>query len=272
MAVLGDFGSQSKAVSNWAFRRYMREHHAAWHAFATRRGFAVRAGGIVLVYGWVKTSEWAIAAFQNHGRAHDISFNAGLEPFAVARFGVSLEEDVQVSMEQRCGPQHLGMPRAAAHSRIPAPRDQCLFLRYYKLKKRLFRRPKIVVDADARDVHGAQDFDPSPQEYARTASGEGRQITRSGNSPTEGGHTEHDADMASETEDVFDADSSDLSDVEQVPGTEEVSTFVDATTLKLLTVFQPLDLLDCLADYILEVFSISLVQSSDITRGEAFRC
>ncbi|KIP08045.1 hypothetical protein PHLGIDRAFT_127288 [Phlebiopsis gigantea 11061_1 CR5-6] len=236
MAVLGDFGSQSKAVSNWAFRQYMRKHHAAWHAFATRRGFAVRAGGIVLVYGWLKTSEWAIAAFQNQGRAHDISFQVGLESFAAAQFAVSLGEDVQVSMEQRCGPLRQGMPRTIASSRVSVPRDQCLFLRYYKLKKRLFRRPKVIITADARDVHGTQDFDPPPQEHVRGLLGEGRQICQSGeNSSLEVGHTEHDAGVVTETEDLDDGDSSDSSDIEQVPGTKE-----------------PPDLLDYLADYILK--------------------
>ena len=138
--MLGTSGRESKVLSNTVFASYMRRHHTSWHAFARQKGIAVRDSDIILVSGWVKTSDWALAAVISYGRLHDISFSAGVSGFASATFRVVSQLNAQASIEQRRGPsrtQHVEPEGADA-------KDQCVFLRYYKQKTRLLGSSKIV--------------------------------------------------------------------------------------------------------------------------------
>ena len=121
MAVLGASGTQCKVLRNAAFTSYMRRYHTSWHAFALRKRAAVQVSEIILVSGWVKTSDWALAAVVDYSRSHEILFQAGVESFASARFHAVFTSEGQMSMEQRCRP-----PRPLALQDNPA-KDQCLF-------------------------------------------------------------------------------------------------------------------------------------------------
>ncbi|GJE89753.1 hypothetical protein PsYK624_058590 [Phanerochaete sordida] len=105
VAVLGDSGHQKWYLRNVKFREYIVKHHASWYAFAIEREHDIAPGSLVLVSGWLKTSEWALATFANHGKTHDVSLSASAGSYASAAFTAAAGTEVAMSVEQRCGPQ-----------------------------------------------------------------------------------------------------------------------------------------------------------------------
>lgn len=154
VAVLGDTGHQQWYLRNRSFREYIVKYHSSWYDFAVEKDHDISPDSLVLVSGWLKTSEWAIATFSNHGKAHDISLSACAGSYASAAFEISAGTEVQMSVEQRCGPpENSGAASpASGEERRRLPHNQCLFLRYYKLKTRALGRPKVSVQAEAKDV------------------------------------------------------------------------------------------------------------------------
>ncbi|KIP05418.1 hypothetical protein PHLGIDRAFT_14562 [Phlebiopsis gigantea 11061_1 CR5-6] len=100
---------------------------------------------LILVSGWTKTSQWALAACTNFGRAHEVTLDASFGAVAGAKFEVKLRQDVEMSVDQRSGPSRVGKDGDEA-----LPRDQCLFLRYYKMKRTKFGVKKIVAGSGPR--------------------------------------------------------------------------------------------------------------------------
>ena len=128
----------------------MWAHHDSWFDFARVLGHDVNADDIVLVSGWVKTSQWALAACTNYGRAHEVTLDATVPSIASAKFEINLCEDVKMSVDQRSGPPG----RIEPVDDGPTTHDQCLFVKYYKMKKNKFRMKKIVAGA------GPQEYPP----------------------------------------------------------------------------------------------------------------
>lgn len=90
---------------------------------------------IIFVTGYVKAAQWAITVFNDTGSEHGFSFSAPGGNVASSSFEFRTATQTTVIPHQRSGPVRSG---ASAHSnRAPegdAPRDQCLFLRYYKIR------------------------------------------------------------------------------------------------------------------------------------------
>ncbi|EKM58729.1 uncharacterized protein PHACADRAFT_117841 [Phanerochaete carnosa HHB-10118-sp] len=140
LVVLGDHATRSLVLQSCtAFQQYMHQYHDAWHAFATALGHTLDSSEIVLVSGWLKTSSWALAACTSCGRAHEVSIQAQLGSMAGVEFGIEIAEDAALSFEQRSGPTREWVPEDGKF-----PRDQCLFLRYYKMKRRIFLGKRLV--------------------------------------------------------------------------------------------------------------------------------
>ena len=160
MTLLGDYATLSQVSRNYLFPRYMQQNHASWLKFAISKGFAVQESDLILVYGCVKTSQWALAAFHNHGRSHKISFDARAGVFSAARFEMSAATSSAASIAERYGPQAMNRGIGTSSAISSGEKDQCLFLRYYKFKTRLLMSPKIVTTVHARDAQGS-----SPDDY-----------------------------------------------------------------------------------------------------------
>lgn len=141
IVIPGDYGMLHYVLKNDAFLEYITRHHHSWYELARSRKLSVNPEDIVLVSGWLKTSEWAMAALVNEGSSHALSFSADGCSVAQARFGVERSSDVEMSAFQRSGPGDVT-------NKI---RDQCLFIRYYKAKYRAgplkFLGMKIVAHA-----------------------------------------------------------------------------------------------------------------------------
>ncbi|GJE91470.1 hypothetical protein PsYK624_076200 [Phanerochaete sordida] len=153
LAVLPDGASQERYVRSRACRAYICAHHASWEAFARAGGWHVHPSELVLVYGCVKASAWALAAYAQRDSAHELAFTLAAGGFVAAHAGAGAGERVAMSMEQRCGPSR--PPDQPA----PAPRDQCIFLAYYKLKRRGMGAVQLQgapVLEDVSDVPGSE--------------------------------------------------------------------------------------------------------------------
>lgn len=155
VAVLGGFGHQRWYISNRDFWGYIAKHHDSWYNFAESKDHILAPEAIVLVSGWLKSTEWALASVSNHGQAHDLSFSASAGSYAGASFEMSAGTDIRMSVEQRSGPVlldddygTLSEPTTGQPARLPC--NQCLFVRYYKMKRRilgLWRGIDVTVEA-----------------------------------------------------------------------------------------------------------------------------
>jgi hypothetical protein len=160
LLILKSPASQEVVHPNRAFRDYMRLHHDAWYEFSRARGLDIQPEHIILVRGWVKTSDWAVAAFTDSAKNHEVHFEALAEPFAKASFSVSYSSAVSMSVEHRAGPARTSKePQSYDESESPLPQDQCVFLSYYEIKSRGFWTKKKIKAA----AHPLNDTDqPSP--------------------------------------------------------------------------------------------------------------
>lgn len=156
VAIPGDYGVLCVVHQNTAFPEYIRQHHSSWCDLAQAIGLALRPEDIILVRGWLKTSEWAIAAVLSEGHAHTFSIgvDTGLS-LAQAHLDIGTSTEVDVPAIHRSGPIDATERR----------RNQCLFLRYYKVKYRpgplRFLGMKIVAGAGARDSDSYRDSEGS---------------------------------------------------------------------------------------------------------------
>ncbi|KIP05409.1 hypothetical protein PHLGIDRAFT_152182 [Phlebiopsis gigantea 11061_1 CR5-6] len=121
-----------RVVKSLHFVKYMLANYASWHAFARRtRGLYLSPEDIVLVYGHVKTSEWSLTAFNEHASTSSaIKFCVSAAGRLGAEFTFENGSTVHRSPEQRHS------PLSPFHAESPPRRDQCMFIRYYKLLPR----------------------------------------------------------------------------------------------------------------------------------------
>ena len=163
VVVLGDYGTLSEVVKNNRFGPYMAKHYRSWYRFALSKGVSIKEHDIVLVSSWIKTSQWALAAFADQQRSHELSFNANAGPFGAAKFAIRFGMNNEASVTQRRGPRRRSISNQGGQSNSGENvQDQCLFLRYYKLKKRFLLRDKIVTTVKARDALGSPEDEILP--------------------------------------------------------------------------------------------------------------
>ena len=149
--------AERKAMLNTLLiRQYMREHIASWSQFANNRlGLGLEADKIIFVSGFVKASEWALAAFQSSREGCELTLDGS--PLAQAD-----SAQWHASMN---GPNTAVYVRVGPRERInsdtyDAPRDQCVFINYFKMKRRSEFAPVEYMRAAA----GPRDLPPSPKD------------------------------------------------------------------------------------------------------------
>ncbi|KAI0092298.1 hypothetical protein BDY19DRAFT_591513 [Irpex rosettiformis] len=128
------------------FEEYMLRYHESWCEYARdKRGLSLKNEDIILVRGFVKTSRWTVAAFLgSRSSTQQVTISGELGSVVNIGINYSSHEDARCSpVAPRSGPAH------------PMPKDQCLFLNYYKIKRRRFFPNEIVAAADPSD-HDAE--------------------------------------------------------------------------------------------------------------------
>ncbi|KAI0790237.1 hypothetical protein BC629DRAFT_1512516 [Irpex lacteus] len=156
-------------VAGRKFERYMRQHHWNWVEYATdpdHLGIQCQPEDIILVRDAVKTSSWTVGAFIGEGsRVHEIALEGQLGPIINVGLHYSSQEACgSLHVAPRSGPSHrvlshIATPVSSPHIaplnpivvQEPPPKDQCVFLSYYKMKYRRLLPSKIMAAADVVD-------------------------------------------------------------------------------------------------------------------------
>ncbi|OCH86826.1 WD40 repeat-like protein [Obba rivulosa] len=175
--VLQDAAAGTEVHNGRRMENYMRQNYEAWYEFAREKyGRDLQRDDIVFMRGWVKTTQWAVAAFAEGGVSGSLMFNLGL-PMASASLNVSGSHNVSASHLYRIGPERESQATVGADHLIAAgpssqppiaamPKaDQCIFMMYYKIKPRRFSRWRgvdIRAAAEPRDLPGPPDDGSSP--------------------------------------------------------------------------------------------------------------
>jgi hypothetical protein len=146
--------TRSDALPRQRFAEYAARHHSRWLAFANgRHARGVVAEDLLLITGCDRTSAWSVAAFTEARRGGSIFFRGGYASVAGAGLALKGTWDAFTSAEHRSGPSGSGnrnneitQGTTANMNLEPAqsPRDQCVFVRGYKVRFRRLLGPKVI--------------------------------------------------------------------------------------------------------------------------------
>ena len=134
---------------------YMRRHFPQWSELANSRfGLGLKDEEIVYVSGTTKTTKWAVAAFHGEYRRKEGSITADFGSLMGIDISVSISDEMLPSSYYRSGPVRepdLSVGARLVHNgnepvmSVPQERcDQCIFLHYYKMKRRLGWKPTPI--------------------------------------------------------------------------------------------------------------------------------
>lgn len=142
----GDNVAHIYVHNNKFWRDYTLAHHDSWYEFATEvQGHILKPEDLILVTGFLKTTKWALASIENHGKSSSVSLSVDVKDIARAYFNVERSENTESAIIQRHGPAQ------GSKTATPLPCDQCLFLRYYKVKRRRPFPKYLAAGAEPRD-------------------------------------------------------------------------------------------------------------------------
>ncbi|TBU40271.1 hypothetical protein BD309DRAFT_993190 [Dichomitus squalens] len=123
---------------------YMRRHFDSWLDFVNGQegmSLGLEEQDIVFVSGTMKTTHWGVAAFQGNGSERkEGRIIAQFTPYATASLSVSLANASMPRSHYRYGPHPA--------QEVSVPRNQCLFIHYYKMRRRR-PLPKFAMRAAA---------------------------------------------------------------------------------------------------------------------------
>ena len=134
-------------------KRYIRDNISSWQEFANERlGIGLSEEKILFVSGFTKTTVWATAAFADSSSDGELCIAGGcFVPSTSGEFRVAMSRCTAASVFSRWGPperlsQELqDSPQGTASApEAQLPRDQCIFLNYYKMKRRRILGPSVL--------------------------------------------------------------------------------------------------------------------------------
>ncbi|OBZ75132.1 hypothetical protein A0H81_04838 [Grifola frondosa] len=155
---LKDAVDQEELLESLDVEDYIKQNHPHWVRYVRNvLRLDVRRENLVFVHGWLKTSQWALAAFLEKDVEGALCLEGQFSPLAGARFSIQGSQRLSRSVITRSGPQTMleDTPEEAAASR---PKNQCIFLQYYKVKRRLLLAPEVIkAAAEPTDLPGPED-------------------------------------------------------------------------------------------------------------------
>ncbi|TFY62032.1 hypothetical protein EVJ58_g4127 [Rhodofomes roseus] len=165
---------------------YLKQNIREWYAFATSDDLdlPLQKEDIVFVFGFVKTTQWAVASYVEGGRSAKFSFTGGYGPAhasasAFATVGNSRAPVYSWGPSERLSnmlqpslnpvPRRRGRGGGRRNEPDPGPSaptqawdaDQCVFLQYYKMKYKLGVWPTVMRGAAGYDELPRGPDDPS---------------------------------------------------------------------------------------------------------------
>ncbi|KAJ3539677.1 hypothetical protein NM688_g6331 [Phlebia brevispora] len=142
-------------------KTYVRQHRRSWIQIVERDfGSCCNADRLIFVLGWVKTSQWAVAAFRvKEGSTASFEANVNLIANAGLRFKVDKAQNMKIY--QHDGPRSKIHPDAMQTVLKPSlAKDQCIFLRTMRTKRRIALPSILKAAAGSASLPDA----PSPED------------------------------------------------------------------------------------------------------------
>lgn len=137
-----------------AFEEYIKRHYDSWVTFArnARHGNDIKP---VLVTGVDMTRDFAMIAYSNNGAQLSSEFTTSVPLVASASASVWGKWQTQGLVHTNCGPQQCSTPPSPDApgsgsadiiqiGTTPNEYNQCVFVRYYTIRKRALMFPKLI--------------------------------------------------------------------------------------------------------------------------------
>ncbi|KAF9806321.1 hypothetical protein IEO21_08727 [Rhodonia placenta] len=160
--LLKDAATREELHPSRRMENYMHRNFRSWQSFAVDDlDVDLQPEDIMFVRGWVKTTQWAVAAITHEGREAKVSISAEIGSVADAHLSIHKSHEVSNYYAHRTGPTRIlhGSVEPSEHDDADQL-DQCIFLHYYKLKRRRFLGfKKLEAAAEPRDPSGPHDDD-----------------------------------------------------------------------------------------------------------------
>lgn len=164
---LNDDAERRAVHDNLLMPKYMRRNYQAWMRLVREElGFALDVDKLYFVRGFIKSKAWATMTFDKASSSYSGAVSVGYGPAGIS-LSATWSDEMQSPPVTRSGPSLRSVPgrqllsitdgsRTTPQSPYyDAPRNQCIFLSYYKMKVRRFLAPKVIKAA-------AEPRDPSP--------------------------------------------------------------------------------------------------------------
>jgi len=124
------------------FKNYIKQHYDSWVDFARELGHGDNIRPI-LVTGVDLTREFATVAYSDNQTRTECEFSAAVPGIASTSVSVWGSWRTQGLVHTNCGPHpsrrsHSSSESSALESEIPDEYSQCVFIRYYTIRKRIF--------------------------------------------------------------------------------------------------------------------------------------
>ncbi|KAH9919626.1 uncharacterized protein B0H18DRAFT_630255 [Fomitopsis serialis] len=180
--VVGSSAARAELHQARRMKAYMKKNIDSWVHYATEvLGMEKRLDEVLFVRGWVKTTHWAVVAFVERAKNAKVSVNGSFG--AMAEMGGRLVvESSSRSVKYHSGPESTtvqipqvspkrnkeGKNREVAEvgPKVEMKADQCIFLHYFKMKRRPVLPAKIEAAAEPRDVSSIDDDEDDKFEEA----------------------------------------------------------------------------------------------------------
>ncbi len=192
--LLKDFSDKTYLLDSPAVKRYMLQNHDSWCNFASGDAFELgcKPDEIVFIKGFVKTSAWSVAAYRSGVRStQTMALTGTVGGVGEAGFEFNIDSSEGYIFDTRYGPEgrEAQTPLLRSHSPRPSiasgegkspeilqedslsaitsqeniamnfPRDQSVFVSYYKIKHRIWWMRKIVANAGPHELPRGPDED-----------------------------------------------------------------------------------------------------------------
>ena len=137
-----------------AFEDYTKNHYESWVAFARHKKYGDDVQP-VLVSGFDMTRDFAMVAYLNEGTSVESGLTFAVPMFASASASLWGTWRARRSPHTNCGPHQTCPPSRERAIDLPSSQlagagntldefDQCVFIRYYTMRLRKWRFPKII--------------------------------------------------------------------------------------------------------------------------------
>lgn len=164
------------ALKRAAFERYTKKHYESWVAFSREKQYGDDVNPI-LVSGVDMTKDFAMAAYSNEGTSLEADLAVSVPMFASASASVWGTWRTRGLVHTNYGPQDCVPPstvqlvgsssQSATEGVISDDYNQCVFVRYYTMRKRMGFIPRVMrAAAGPDDLGSGQNHDGTFPELA----------------------------------------------------------------------------------------------------------